>query len=66
MSTFTADGELGDQGDAELVGRFVEEASGLVVYQLLALAATTIRWASLKTGRSETEILDELAENYVA
>jgi len=36
------------------------------VYQLVAIAAGTIRFASFETGRSELEILDELAKNYVA
>jgi len=35
-------------------------------YQLLALAAATVRWAGHATGRSETEILTELGRNYGA
>jgi hypothetical protein len=33
-------------------------------YAAVALIAATIRWASHETGRSETEILNELAANY--
>jgi hypothetical protein len=34
------------------------------IYQVVAIAAATIRWASHETGRSEYEILDELEKNY--
>jgi endo-1,4-beta-D-glucanase Y len=43
---------------------FVNSASSSDVYHLVALAAATIRWASHETGRSEAEIVAELAENY--
>jgi hypothetical protein len=33
-------------------------------YTAVALVAATIRWASHETGRSENEILSELAANY--
>jgi hypothetical protein len=45
---------------------FVNSASSSDVYHLVALAAATIRWASHETGRSEAEIVAELAENYAA
>jgi hypothetical protein len=41
----------------------MQEPSGIVQYQSLALLAATIRWASHETGRNEFEILDELAKN---
>ena len=36
----------------------------LFQYTAVALVAATIRWASHETGRSEDEILNELASNY--
>ena len=33
-------------------------------YTAIALVAATVRWASHETGRSEDEILNELATNY--
>lgn len=43
---------------------FVKDATPPEIYQVVALAAATIRWASHETGRSEEEIVDELAKNY--
>jgi len=56
-----------DDGEAEPSGSvwsFVSGADAMTVYQLVALSAATIRWASHETGRTEHEILDELEQNF--
>ena len=52
-----------DAGGVDVWG-FAQDADPMTVYQLVALNAATIRWASTELGRSESEILDELAANF--
>ena len=54
----------GDPEAARELTTFTAEANQAQVYQLVAIAAAVVRLASLETGRSETEIMDELAKNY--
>jgi hypothetical protein len=50
--------------DTTKATELAQAAPGMSLYIALTLAAATIRWASHETGRSETEILDEIAANY--
>jgi hypothetical protein len=43
---------------------FTNGASAAQVYQVVAIAAATIRWASHDTGRPDSQIVDELAKNF--
>jgi hypothetical protein len=65
LATFGASGRI-EPGEGLDLATFVKDATPMQVYQLVAIAAGTIRFASFETGRSELEILDELAKNYVA
>jgi hypothetical protein len=40
------------------------QASTAGLYTAVAATAATIRWASHETGRSESELLDEVAKNF--
>ena len=66
LATFGAEPGGIDPDEGVDLAAFVRDATPLQVYQLVAIAAATIRWAAHETGRSEREILDELAENYPA
>ncbi|MGO9874617.1 MAG: hypothetical protein ACLPVY_12550, partial [Acidimicrobiia bacterium] len=65
LTTFAeSDTPPGERNGGVDVGSFVQEADPMSVYQLVALNAAMIRWASAALGRSESEILDELAANF--
>jgi hypothetical protein len=51
-------------GNAEPVAALTSSPDPMVQYTSIALTAATIRWTSHETGRSEEEILDELAASY--
>jgi len=48
----------------ERVTELTSSPTPMSQYTAIALIAATIRWASHETGRSEDEILSELAANY--
>jgi hypothetical protein len=62
LAAFRPDGP--DAAAAEELLTFVKDASSSDVYHLVAIAGVTIRWASHETGRSEADIVNELAKNY--
>ena len=65
LATFGVSGRIAP-GEGLDLATFVKDATPMQVYQLVAIAAGTIRFASFETGRSELRDTDELAKNYVA
>ena len=54
----------GDLNAGLALRAFVMNVNSSHAYALVAIAAATISWASQETGRSETEIVESIAENY--
>jgi hypothetical protein len=45
------------------VQTFVAEADVFTIHQLLAVSTALVHWMSVETGRTERDILDEIAQS---
>jgi hypothetical protein len=54
----------GDQRTQPITTDLIQNPTGLAQYQSLAMLAALIRWFSRESGRTEAELLEELAANY--
>ena len=53
--------ESGEQKTQPAVMDLIQSPNGMTQYQSLAMIAGLVRWASRETGRSEAEVLEEIA-----
>jgi len=54
----------GDERTQPVTTDLIQNPNGLAQYQSLAMLAALIRWFSRESGRTEAELLDELAASY--